>query len=74
MPDWDKIIANICHLTGWTWDYVEETLTIPRLKALYGEWRVNPPLPIIVAAFLGVKPKEEGSTEELVERVMGLGS
>jgi hypothetical protein len=38
-PDWDSIIAHICHLTGWTWDYVEDTLTVSRLNALYNEWR-----------------------------------
>ena len=73
MPDWDAVIAHTCHLTGWTWDYVEETLTVPRLKALHREWERHPPLPILFAAWVGVKPKEHGTAEELVERIKGLG-
>jgi len=60
-------------MTGWTWDYVENHMTIPRLKALHAEWQRVPPLSIMVAYFLGIRPKEEGTAEELVERIMGMG-
>ena len=68
-PDWDRIIAHTCHMTGWTWDYVEEHMTMPRLKALHEEWRRHPPVPLMIAAYLGIKPQEEGTTEELLERI-----
>ena len=40
--DWggivDGLIAQICVATGWTWDYCEDALTMPRLKALAEEY------------------------------------
>jgi hypothetical protein len=59
-------------MTGWTWDYVENHITIPRLKALHKEWQRHPPLALMVAGYLGIKPKEEGSVEELVERIRAI--
>ncbi len=69
VPDWDAIIAYVCHMTGWTWDYVESTLTVPRLRALQKEWLRHPPLPLMVAAYLGIKPKEMGTPEQLIMRL-----
>jgi hypothetical protein len=60
-------------MTGWTWDYVESTLTMPRLKALHAEWQRHPPVPLMIAAYLGIRPKEEGTAEELVERIRAMG-
>ena len=57
-PDWDSIIAHVCHMTGWTWDYVESTLTVPRLKNLQEEWRRHPPVPLLLAAWLKRAPKK----------------
>lgn len=59
-------------MTGWTWDYVEDNITMPRLRALHEEWRRCPPLPIMVAAWLGIMPREESTGEELVERIRGM--
>ncbi len=59
-------------MTGWTWDYVESTLTMPRLKALHEEWQRHPPVPILIAAWLGIKPKEEGTPGDLVDRIMAM--
>jgi len=53
---------------------VENTLTVERLKALYREWQCHPPLPLLFAAWLGVKPKKYGTTEELVERIRGIST
>jgi len=52
---------------------VENTLTVPRLKALHAEWRLHPPLALMVAAYLGIKPEEQGTPDELVQRLQGLG-
>lgn len=49
------MIAN----TGWTWDYVEEQLDIPRLAALNAYWRNHPPVHYLLAAFVGFKPPRE---------------
>lgn len=46
---------------------------MPRLQALHEEWQRTPPLAVMVAAYLGIKPKEEGAADELVERMMQMG-
>jgi hypothetical protein len=57
-PDWDAIIAQFCNfLPGTTPDYWEDSLTVPRLDAMNEEWRVHPPLAMLVAGYLGYKPK-----------------
>jgi len=70
LPDWDAIIAHVCTCTGWSWDYAEETLTVPRLLALNAYWRSHPPAHLLLAAWLGVKPK----TYENPEQLLGLMS
>jgi len=34
---------------GWTWEYIDEEMTIPRLEALYRQWDKVPPLSVSVA-------------------------
>lgn len=51
--NWPSVVAQVCQNTGWTWDYVLATLTVPRLKALNQQWKQIPPLAVTVAAFLG---------------------
>lgn len=58
MIDWPRIYAHVCANTGWTWDYVRDHLDMPRLQAMYDNWRDQPPLRAMVAAYLGIKPQE----------------
>lgn len=39
---------------GWTWEYIDDCLTLPRLSALERHWRTAPPVHESVAAFLGI--------------------
>ena len=71
MPDWDEIIAHVCSSTGWSWDYVEETLTVPRLLALCACWRNHPPAHLLLAAWLGVKPKRYDDPAQLLGMIPG---
>jgi hypothetical protein len=55
---------------NWTWEYIDEHMTLPRLDALNEYWRRNPPLHQLVAAYAGFKPpnddnKEPEKTEDL---------
>jgi len=50
--------ARVCDATGWTWDYVGEFLTLPRLRALVKRWNEFPPVSESVAALLG-KPTHQ---------------
>ena len=55
--------------TGWTWDQVETGMTVPRFQALSRYWQRHPPLHVMAAAWLGIKPKltaERGDLGDLV--------
>lgn len=43
------MICQICQATGWSWDYVEDHLTVPRLRALKRHWAHSPPPPQLLA-------------------------
>lgn len=61
-------------MSGWTWEYVENQLTLPQMRAMYEEWQHNPPVPMMVAAFLGIKPHTSGTHEELVNDIASIQS
>jgi hypothetical protein len=51
--------------TGWTWDYVWETMTFQKLEAFGRMWRKSPPphvalgqLSFMVRTYLGFKDKD----------------
>lgn len=53
--------ASLITDTGWTWDYIDEYMTLPRAEALGALWATRPPLARAVAgiaAALGVRPAE----------------
>ena len=41
---------------GWTWEYIGECMTLPRLAAMSEHWKQYPPVHKSVAAYLGIKP------------------
>ena len=59
MTDWGELYAHVIAVTGWTWDYVAENVDLPRLEALNRYWAQLPPLHLMVAAYFGIKPKEQ---------------
>src|ERR1035437_579181 len=64
--DWDGIMAYTASATGWTWDYIEWNLDIPRLVALNAHWQRLPPPALQlarIASFLGIKPMEVEPTK-----------
>lgn len=51
--------------TGWTWDYVWETMTFQKLEAFGRMWKKNPPphvsssqIAAMLKSFFGVKEKD----------------
>jgi hypothetical protein len=73
-PDWDAIIAEVVNfLPGTTPDYWEDALTVPRLEALREQWRLHPPPALLLAAFLGYRPRprEEDALSELLRLFPG---
>lgn len=54
---------------GWTWEYIDEEMTLPRYRAITERWKTFPPLSVTAAAIargLGImkpaaqKPSPEG--------------
>lgn len=41
------IIAYVCAMTGWTWDYVADHITLPRLATLQRQWLKYPPAALV---------------------------
>lgn len=56
--------CGLAAATGWTLSEVGE-LTLPRLRALSKAWKSVPPMPTLLAAFMGIKPE----VEERIEKV-----
>jgi hypothetical protein len=58
--------------TGWTWEYIDDNMTLPRMEALNQYWVDNPPLHLLVRGLVGYKPPaggseaDRGSADELV--------
>jgi hypothetical protein len=48
----------VCASTGYTWDEVGK-LTIPRLKAFTRYWQKQPPVHVLVAAYMGYKASDQ---------------
>jgi hypothetical protein len=53
--------------TGWTYSYVEEELDMPLLVMLAEEWEENPPVHMLLAAFMGYKPKSKSRVNDPAE-------
>ena len=49
--------------TGMTWDAVLDELDLPRLQAINEYWVEHPPAHILIAMYLGIKPKEKESSK-----------
>lgn len=53
---WDELYALFCVETGWTWEYVDEEMTVPRSQGFINLWKITPPLRATlrgIAIFLG---------------------
>lgn len=58
--NWGEVYAHLITVTGWTWEYIDENMTLPRLAGLSAYWESHPPTHIIAAAYAGIEPKEKG--------------
>lgn len=59
-----EVIAHVAASTGWTWDYIAEHVDLPRLAALNTYWDNHPPVHVMVAAYLGIKPATASASGE----------
>ena len=49
---------------GWTWEYVDRHMTLPRLMSLQNYWGEHPPIHRMVASYLGYKPRAKLSNKD----------
>lgn len=56
--------------TGWTYEYIDEFVTLPRLNALDAHWAKHPPVHMSVAAFLGIKMQAPPPAAQASARVV----
>jgi hypothetical protein len=64
---WGELYALLCTETGWTWEYVDEEMTLERLDGFTANWNRSPPvssLGSILLAIFGAKPAKKGSRPE----------
>lgn len=54
----DGLIAHVVASTGWSIESVEAK-TLPELKPLLEYWNENPPLHLLIKAFMGFEGKGE---------------
>lgn len=66
-------------ITGWTWEYIDAHMTLPRLYAMHRSWETLPPPAIQlarIASFFGInlEPKEEvGTLDDFIVAMGGVG-
>lgn len=50
---WEVIAA-----TGWSFEYMDDVMTLPRLLALTGCWKDAPPIRLMLQSFAGAGSKK----------------
>ena len=61
--NWGEIYAHLITITGWTWEYINENMTLPRLASLSAYWNKHPPTHFLAAWYSGYKPPEPADGE-----------
>ena len=63
--------------TGLNYDEVRTKFDLPRLKAMNKYWESFPPVHVMVAGYLGIKPSEKApelsNDEQLIQLMQALG-
>lgn len=61
--NWGELYAHLIACTGLDWDTIGETFDLPRLAAMNAYWKDRPPVHLMVAAYLGIKPASQSSED-----------
>lgn len=64
-------------MTGWEWDNVDRTMTMPRLQALQGVWDMTPPPAqtlTMLAQSKGFKPAGRKKKKPSIEKNENVGA
>lgn len=58
-------------MTGWTWEYIDKSMTLPRWESMCEYWKNNPPQHMLMAIYIGYKPEKPKPKNDLGE-LMGM--
>lgn len=69
-----RLYAHLATCFGWTWEYIDENMTMERLASCDLYWKESPPIHILVAQYLGYTkpPGEEENTKTAEENCAAL--
>lgn len=70
--DWDEMYVYLIECTGWTWEYIDEFMTLPRLGRMNDYWTRIPPLHILVASYFGFDGRKPEEKREGLGSLLGL--
>lgn len=56
---WGDAYAHLCTCFGWTYDYIDDHMTLSRLSEITPYLRKNPPVHQLVASYMGYEDKTE---------------
>jgi capsule polysaccharide modification protein KpsS len=72
--EWSEIYAHLSACTGWTPKQIDEETTLNDIVALNKYYESHPPVHTMVAAYLGIKPKEkEKSLQDFIGDFLSAG-
>lgn len=56
---------------GWTWDYIDECMTVPRWNGIQQQWEYAPPVHMMLAGFFGYKRRDSrGNQDALIAQLL----
>jgi hypothetical protein len=80
---WGQVYALFVLETGWSWEYIDEEMTMPRANEFVDLWKLTPPLRVtlsIIAHALGMESPEstgaapKGKKQDLGSYLEAFGS
>lgn len=49
---------------GWTWEYVDDNMTLPRYYEISKQWEKWPPMHLAVLSYMGYADKDASTSSE----------
>jgi hypothetical protein len=64
--DWGFLYAHLSACLGWTYDYIDNNMTLSRLNEYRGYWKTHPPTHQLVAAYMGYEAKDQNNGSQFL--------
>jgi hypothetical protein len=62
--NWGDIYAHLITSTGWTFEYIDENMTLFRLAELSAYWKNHPPSHVCNAIMAGIKHSDSAANQD----------